>query len=114
MKLFKLSGLVAIMCFVMSCSNQASDNNTATEESTTVETEKVESTPPQEYSAPASDADVDDAVKADKSDTAKTSISIGKDGASVKTKKGDGVSYDKEGVKVDRKDVKIDIKRDTN
>ena len=111
MKLLKFSGLIAMLFLVMSCANEASDNNAAAEGTSSSDTATIPPTPPQEYSAPPSKADVDDATKPD---TAKTSISVGKDGASVKTKKGDGVSYDKEGIKVDRKDVKIDIKRDTN
>jgi len=43
---------------------------------------------------------------------AKTEISIGQSGGSVKTKKGTDVSVGETGVKVGTKDVKIDIKRD--
>ena len=108
MKLVRLS-LVALVFFVVSCSNEASDNNSASQ-GTSNTTTTPPATPPQEYSAPPSKADAKDAVK---SDTPKTSISVSKDGASVKTKKGTGVSYDKKGVKVENKDVKVDIKRDS-
>ena len=46
-------------------------------------------------------------------DTPRTSISVGKDGGSVSTKSGTGVSVDRKGVKVQNKKVKIDIKRDS-
>jgi hypothetical protein len=108
MKLVRLS-LAALVLFVVSCSNEASDNN-STSQGTSDTTTTAPATPPQEYSAPPSKADAKDAVEAD---TSKTSISLGKDGASVKTKKGTGVSYDKKGVKVESKDVKVDIKRDS-
>ena len=107
MKLVRLS-LVALVFLVVSCSNEASDSNSSQGTSNTTTTPPA--TPPQEYSAPPSKADAKDAVK---SDTPKTSISVSKDGASVKTKKGTGVSYDKKGVKVENKDVKVDIKRDS-
>lgn len=53
------------------------------------------------------------ATEAAKDSTDKTTISVGKEGASVKTKKGTGVSVDKKGVNVESKKVKVDIKRDT-
>lgn len=46
-------------------------------------------------------------------DTPRTTVSVGKDGGSVSTKSGKGVSVDKKGVKVQNKKVKIDIKRDS-
>jgi hypothetical protein len=115
----KITVLFVTALFLMvSCADQANsgdgnnsgdtvsnaDRSTGSEDRTT-----PPATPPQEYSAPPSKVEPEEVVK----DTAKTSISVGKDGAAVKTKKGTGVSYDKEGVKVNSKDVKIDIKRDT-
>jgi hypothetical protein len=46
-------------------------------------------------------------------DTSKTSITVGSQGASVKTKRGTGVSVGNKGVNVESKKVKIDIKKDT-
>jgi len=117
----KITGLFAL-CFsfflMVSCADQANsgDGNTAADSSSNAEISTSPdnrttppATPPQEYSAPPSKVDPDDVVK----DTPRTSISVGKEGASVKTKKGTGVSYDKEGVKINSKDVKVDIRRDS-
>jgi hypothetical protein len=114
----KITGLFALSFFLMvSCGdaangggNNTADSNSNAEISTSPEDRTTPpATPPQEYSAPPSKVDVDEVVK----DTPRTSISVGREGASVKTKKGTGVSYDKEGVKINSKDVKVDIKRDT-
>ena len=113
----KITGLFAAFSFflVVSCADANSDaDNSADTSNAAISTSPDKrttppATPPQEYSAPPSKVDVDDVVK----DTPRTSISVGKEGASVKTKKGTGVSYDKEGVKINSKDVKVDIRRDT-
>ena len=113
----KITGLFAFSFLLMvSCAdadgdgNNSADSNSNAEISTSPENRTTPpATPPQEYSAPPSKAGADEVVK----DTPRTSISVGKEGASVKTKKGSGVSYDKEGVKINSKDVKEDIRRDT-
>jgi hypothetical protein len=114
MKKYPFLFLVSSLSLLFSCADQSADS-TAIDKDTASRTAPADTrttppaTPAQEYAAPPSKASADDAVK----DTPRTSISIGKDGASVKTKKGTGVSYDKKGIKVDGKDVKIDIKRDS-
>jgi hypothetical protein len=121
MKKITQASLSAVFLFLVACSNQASDNagsndstgstQNSTDQNNTSDTRtNPPATPPQEYSAPPSKAKADDVVK---EDTSKTSVSVGKNGASVKTKKGTNVSYDKSGIKLDKKDVKIDIKRDS-
>jgi hypothetical protein len=117
MKKVKLASLATVFLFIAACSNQASDN-TANSDSTsstgnnnTSDTRTTPpATPPEENAAPPSKAKADEVVKGD---TSRTSVSVGKDGASVKTKKGTSVSYDKSGIKLDKKDVKIDIKKDS-
>ena len=69
-------------------------------------------TPPAAASSPATVEK--DHVEVKEKDTVRTEISIGQQGGSIKTKKGTGVSLDKNGIKVGSKDVKIDIKNDTN
>jgi hypothetical protein len=115
----KITVLFATALFLMfSCADQADSGNgndsgdTATNaDRSTVPKDRTTppATPAEEYAAPPSKAEPADVVK----DTPRTTISVGKDGAAVKTKKGTGVSYDKKGVKVKSKDVDIDIKRDT-
>ena len=113
----KITGLFAAfsLFLMVSCADANSDadhsaDSSDVEISTSPDNRTTPpATPPQEYSAPPSKVDPDDVVK----DTPRTSISVGKEGASVKTKKGTGVSYDKEGVKINSKDVKVDIRRDT-
>jgi hypothetical protein len=115
----KITAVFAFSFFLMvSCADQANSgngNNSGDSKSnadrSTVPNDRTTppATPPQEYSGPPSQADEKALVK----DTPRTSVSVGKDGASVKTKKGTGVSYDKEGVKINSKDIKVDIKRDS-
>ena len=118
MKKYLFLVLIPSVCLFISCANQSADSaadhkDSVTNADKTREPSETRTTPPatpaEEYAAPPSKATTKEAVK----DTPRTSISIGKEGASVKTKKGTGVSYDKTGIKVDRKDVKIDIKRDS-
>lgn len=59
------------------------------------------------------EAERDRATDAVQKDTSKTEISIGKDEAGVKTKKGTSAKIDSSGVKVESKKVKVDVKRDT-
>jgi len=104
MKKIKYLGL-ALGCFlVVSCSDNTTEKSSTTSDTTTT----TPPAPKQEYAAPPSKDNVEV-----KKDTPRTEISVGKDGAAVKTKKGTGVSVDKKGVKVGSKDVKIDIKTDS-
>lgn len=59
------------------------------------------------------ETEADRATDAVKQDTSKTEISLGKDEAGVKTKKGTSAKIDSSGVKVESKKVKVDVKRDT-
>lgn len=99
----------AILFCTISCSNQTTEKNepvNVTPASTPPATPPVKSTPPATIKK--------DHVEVKKNDTARTEISIGQQGGSIKTKKGTGVSLDKNGIKVGSKDVKIDIRKDTN
>jgi hypothetical protein len=119
MKKYSILFIAAAFSILASCADQSADSSgTGGDSLTNAEksgtgTNNAETTPPatpaEEYAAPPSKVTPAEAAK----DSPRTSISVGKDGASVKTKKGTGVSYDKGGIKVERKDVKIDIKRDT-
>jgi hypothetical protein len=106
----------AIVAF-FACSNNATEETSVSNSDTTT---KLPETPAEVSPAPPSQGKPSDAVKQEPvvvkqkvEDTPRTSISIGKTGAEVKTKKGTGVSVDNKGVKVNNKDIKIDIKRDS-
>ena len=113
MKKYSFLFLATALLLVTSCANEA---NTAEEKNSgdSVSNADTRTNPPaarpQEYAPPPSKVEV---KEVEKKDTPRTSVSIGKDGAEVKTKKGTEVSYDKDGIKVGSKKVKIDIKRDT-
>lgn len=96
------------LCFV-SCSNETTEKNEPVKSAPA-------STPP--ATPPANEIPQTpvkkEQVEVKKTDTSRTEITIGQQGGSIKTKKGTGVSLDKNGIKVGSKDVKIDIKKDTN
>jgi hypothetical protein len=109
---------IAAMTAFIGCSNNASEQTTASDSSSSTETNRNVSAPVQEKETSAPKADVPTKkdnveVKEVPKDTPRTSISVGKSGAEVKTKSGTGVSVDDKGVRIGTKDVKIDVKKDT-
>lgn len=68
--------------------------------------------PPVENSG--AETERDRALESVKQDTSNTEITVGKDAAGVKTKKGTSASIDSSGVKYKDKKVKVNIKRDTS
>jgi hypothetical protein len=111
MKTMNVFFCAAVCLFMVSCSDEK-----------TTQTESVETVQP----APAASSTttrnttivtppavvVKEKVEVTVKEPAKTEISIGQSGGSVKTKKGTDVSVGETGVKVGTKDVNIDIKRD--
>ena len=122
MKKISLAAIAAVYFFMTSCSNQATEQTTNKDSVVTSHQETTPASPsttvttppatPPEENAPASSSKPQQ-IESKPVDSPKTSISIGKNGASVKTKKGTGVSVDQGGLKVQHKDVNIDFKKDS-
>lgn len=102
MKKFYFLFCAAFFFSIVGCSNE-SPATTSPATST-----PVTSTPP---AKPLAQKKQEKIVVVQRADTAKTTVSLGKSGGSVKTKKGTEVTVG-QGVIIGTKDVKIDIKRD--
>lgn len=105
-KMYVLFYPVLIVCMI-SCANKSSDAGEPV--STVPAPSAVPATPPVQRTPPAEIKK--DRVQVKDKDTARTNISFGQHGASVKTKKGTGVSVNDNGVKVGTKDVNIDFQK---
>ena len=88
MSFLKLAG-ISFLLVIVSCANEKKEEETKT---TTVKEQAVK--------------------KADTPEPKKTEVSVGPDGAEVKTKSGTEVKVSDKGATVGNKDVKIDLKKD--
>lgn len=104
-----LAIILAGALFLNACSDEEADKKEGDEQVSP----PVENSGAETETRRATEA-VQDSPRKATEDTTKTTISVGKGGASVKTKSGKGVAVDDKGVRVESKKVKVDIKRDTN
>ncbi|MEJ7736299.1 MAG: hypothetical protein WKF97_02630 [Chitinophagaceae bacterium] len=107
MKKFYPSFFASFFIFVAACSNESPTTNAPLTPAPLAKTPPA--TPP--ASSPAQTKKETVVIK--QLDTPRTTVSFGKSGGSVKTKKGTEVSVGQGGVNIGTKDVKIDIKRDS-